>query len=475
MSSPAESPTAATVSTAHVDNMLKNYRHDQIVYALMTQLREKETEVAAFAEQRQRLQRKSDRDDQAREDQGREIAVLERQLAEEKKDSGPSKQTAATLQHLAETNAACERSLRAREEELSRLKPILKKLKAKVDDYEKQEHVRLVEQLGGELATTRAELASAEHTNVTSNTTIENLEKKVKGKQWMVKSLQEDSVVQRSRENHLLAHINTLDEKIDTYETRFKGKGVDVPILLAKLKDYEVRVKHLQGKVRMLTNKKLNEMVTRTSGSGSKDEARQDAAESKPKTSREVMVARTPGNSGSKDEARQDAADSKPKAPGGVVVTRTSGTSGSKDEARQEAADSLSKASSGSFSDAHSDEEEEGTFASLDSHASDEMEEHFHDPQPAREKGFLGDILSDFHAGIESLKVDLCCAQATAAHRAPASPLGAVSPASFDSRGFDDPASHSISLTFTPGSPAHHIDTSGTASPTNERDNFPFV
>merc|ERR1711957_1131151 len=99
-----------------------------------------------------------------------------------------------------------------------------------------------------------------------------------------------------------------------------KGKGVDVPILLAKLKDYEVRVKNLQGKLRMLMNKKLNEMVTRRTG-----------------------------------------------------------TSSSKDEAQKEPTDSISKASSDSFSAEKSDDGEEGTVASIAS--DDVLDDHFNDRQ----------------------------------------------------------------------------------------------
>lgn len=401
MSSPSVSPSAATVSTTHVDNMLKNYRHDQIVHALMTQLREKEAEMAAFSEQRQRLQRKIDLDYKALDEKNKKIALLEKNLAQEKNLATESKKTQATLKHITETNAVCQRIIREREDELLQLKPTMKELKEKVDEYENQEHVLLIEQLGGELTQTREELTVTEDTNTTSKIIIEDLEKKVRGKQWMVKSLQDDSVVQRSRESHLLAHIEKLNEKIETYEEKFQGRGVDVPILLAKLKDYEIRVKHLQGKVRMLTNKKLNEKVTRTSG-----------------------------------------------------TSRIS----DRNEARQDEVESMSKVSSDSFFAEHSDEEEEGTFAS---NASDDMDDHFQAPS-AQEKSFLGDIISDFKVGIESLKVDLCCAQEKSMNKSMASPLSEISPSSFDSchDSQGSPSSHTISCTFTAGSPSNELNKS---------------
>lgn len=323
------------------------------------------------------------------------------------------------MKRLAEKSAACERLLREREDELSQIRPVMKALKVKVEGYETQDRERLLEQLREELASAKEELASAEQANQTSATTIEDLEKRVKGKQWMVKSLQEDSVVQRSRENHLLAHIATLNERIDTYEKKFKGKGVDVPLLIAKLKDYEARVKHLQGKVRMLTNRKLNEIVTQA---------------------------------------------------GDPLVDKDN----DKDEVRQDAAESMSKASSGSFSVGHSDEEEDGTFASLASLS-------HHEPQAAQGKGFFGDIITDFKVGIESLKVDLCCAQsrnhpmASPLSEVTASPLGDMPPNSrFDQHGLQhSPSSHSLSLTLTPGGPSNNLTRSGTLE--TERDEPSFL
>jgi hypothetical protein len=41
-------------------------------------------------------------------------------------------------------------------------------------------------------------------------------------------------------------------------------RGIDVPMLLAKLRDYGARTKDLEGQVRRLTNVKLNELVLRS-------------------------------------------------------------------------------------------------------------------------------------------------------------------------------------------------------------------
>merc|ERR1712238_111382 len=134
------------------------------------------------------------------------------------------------------------------------------------------------------------------------------------------------------------------------------------------------------------------------------------------------------------------------------------GTLSSKDEAQKEPTDSISKASSDSFSAEKSDDGEEGTFAS---NASDGMDDHFNYRQSAQEKGFLGDIISDFKVGIESLKVDLCCAQATSSNNPVTSPLSETSPSSFD---------QSLTESFTP----NDLNKNCTTSPTTERGDFTF-
>ena len=377
---------------------------------IFVRLNVKEAEIAEVSEQRQRLESQRGLDAKALEDKHKRIAALEKNLLLEKNVTDEAQKTATALQHAAKEHAACRHRLLEREAELSRLKPIAAELQAQVHRYGRQEHVRVLQRLERDLARTREELAVAEDAHATSKSTIEDLEKKVKGKQWVVKSLQEDGLLQRSREAHLLAHIKTLEEKLDTYERKFRGRGIDVPVLIAKLKDYEVRVRHLQGKVRMLTKQTLRDLAPGTPGtSGTPGSSRKE----EPRTGRN-------------EEPRHDEDDR----------MRTVSSDASDH-------DSLSMAKF---------DEEEGTFAS---HTSNDMEEESHaPPSSAPEQGFLGDILSDFKEGIESLQVDLCCAQ-TSAHR-PTSPLGGMhddmhggmSPDdTFDSQGL---ASHSLSRTFAP-------------------------
>jgi len=127
------------------------------------------------------------------------------------------------------------RTLRERDAELSQLRPLMEQLNSKLREYEAKEKV--------------------------SDNTIQQLEQKVKTKEWVIKNLKEEFNAQRSRESSLVAQMTKLNASIEAYETTFHGKDVDVPMLLIKLKEYVERTHDLEGQVRRLTNTKLNELV----------------------------------------------------------------------------------------------------------------------------------------------------------------------------------------------------------------------
>jgi chromosome segregation ATPase len=127
------------------------------------------------------------------------------------------------------------RTLHERDAELSQLRPLMEQINSKLREYETKEKV--------------------------SDNTIQQLEQKVKTKEWVIKNLKEEFNAQRSRESSLIAKTTKLNESIQAYETTFHGKDVDVPMLLIKLKEYVERTQDLEGQVRRLTNKKLNELV----------------------------------------------------------------------------------------------------------------------------------------------------------------------------------------------------------------------
>lgn len=421
--------SASSISNAHCNNILQNFRQEDVVYALMTQLREKESELTRLNEQRQvvvrqqqiteqsnkQLKSKIDLHNKAVAKKDTKIALLEQNLAQEKKGNG-SAIADANLKHLTETNSELQRVLQERDDELSQLRPVMKNMKTRIVEYESKESIQYTERIEAELAQVKGELAIAKNENLTSNGTVEQLEKKVKGKEWMIKSLQEENDDQRSRENHLLAHIKQLDEKIDTYEKRFNGKGVDVPMLLAKLKDYEVRTKDLEGQVRRLTNKKLNELVLRSS----------------------------PIPHQAKDTKNTTEPRSKPKQDEGKPQQNKGELQPDKGKPKSEEADYVSDVSETySFLDSEQDDEEELTF--LGSHGSDDMEDDPFSSKIEQEEDVLSDFLSDVKVGIQTLEMDsLCCMQRP-------SPVPVSSPLN-RYRGPRSPESYNSIRTFMSGS-----------------------
>lgn len=387
-SSSAAYATATAVPAASAgDSMLRNFRQEDIVNALMTQLREKESQITLLSEQGKvlfnqqqitertnlQLKAKIDLHNKAVAAKDTKIALLEQQLAQEKRGNG-SHIAEANLKHLTQTNAECKRILQERDDELSALRPVVREMKAKIEDYERKENVQRAGELEEELDNVKSELAAANDKNCELDNTIEQLEKKVKGKEWMVKSLQEENDDQRSRENHLLAHIKRLNDQIQTYESKFKGTGVDVPMLLAKLKDYEVRTTDLQGQIRRLTNKKLNELVLRSSPVPNEEESKDKKA----------VVASKP---------QEDEVDN----------------------------ESIASENS-SFVEQDDEEDTLGTNGT---------DEDMFSPKSEQDEDVLSDFLTDVKAGIETLEMEsLCCAQrssptymASPTYRDPRSPI----------------------------------------------------
>lgn len=371
-------PQPPSMGSSNTTNILKNFRHEDVVYALMTQLREKESQLTMLSEQSQvalrhqqiteqtnmQLKSRIDVHNRAMAEKDTRIAVLEHKLAQQMKGNG-SAIAEANLKHLSETNTEHKRVLQERDDELSQLRPILRELKEKVDQYESKATVQHSEKLEAELSKVKEELAVAENKCLTSNSTVDELEKKIKGKEWMIKSLQEESDDQRSRENHLLAHIKKLDETIETYETKFKGRGVDVPMLLAKLKDYEARTKDLQGQIRRLTNKKLNELVLRSSPVPHQEEENKEKQHASSKRQPEISL---------EDEGENE----------------SEGTD--------------------NYSFLIQDSEEDATFAT---NATDEEDNPFEFASKShQEEDVLSDFLTDVKVGIQTLEMEsICCAQ----------------------------------------------------------------
>ena len=266
----AQRPGYSSPGAAQTNYALHNFRQEDVVSALMTQLREKDAQISILTNQRVLLvQQKQIAEQTAQQckykigqhnkvvaEKDTKIAILQQKLAQ-----NGSVIAEANINHLTETNADYKRRMQERDNELAHLRPLLNEMKSKIEEYSNKDSIQYSKQLEDKLTKLEEELVAAKDQNSQANNTIDQLENKVKSKEWMIKTLQETNDDQRSLETRLKAQIIQLNEQVETYETKFNGKGVDVPMLLAKLKDYEVRTKDLQGQIRRLTNKKLNELV----------------------------------------------------------------------------------------------------------------------------------------------------------------------------------------------------------------------
>jgi hypothetical protein len=262
-SSAASPRTSARTPTA--------FRQEDLVHAMMTQLREKDVELAKYTKHCQVLMEQQKVADQTNLLLQSKIITYSEEASQ--KEAKIALLEEESLKHRLETIAESNERKRAiqerdltiqeRDDELSQLRPTVEALKMKIHEYDEREFKRQPSKLEVELKKVNDDLSISMNKILTFHDTIEQLEKKVRSKEWIIKTLKEENDEQRSRETQLFAQINKMNESMDTYESKFMGKGVDVPMLVAKLKDFEARTKQLEGEVSRLTNKKLNELVLR--------------------------------------------------------------------------------------------------------------------------------------------------------------------------------------------------------------------
>jgi DNA repair exonuclease SbcCD ATPase subunit len=246
---------------AQCDKILSSYRQQDVVYALMTHLKEREGELKRITEQRNlTLKQKLASDTANQQLQGalaiqrnlldakeKTIKSLEYRLEKEGEYSRSSSSASGDKvkqltdeilslnQDAVATKEAYTKVITDKDETISKLQSMVEELNAKITKADKKKGSRFYKKLEEEVETLETKLESK----------LEDLEKQVKRKDWMIGSLKEENESQRHREDNLRVHIRGLQQTIDTYETRFMGKGIDVPMVLAKLEDSEARSKEL--------------------------------------------------------------------------------------------------------------------------------------------------------------------------------------------------------------------------------------
>jgi hypothetical protein len=107
--------------------------------------------------------------------------------------------------HLAETNSRYKLAIQESYDELSGLIFILEDLKARIARIDEYEYSRQPSKLEEEVTKVKGDLAIARGEILTSNDTIEQLGKKIKSQECIMKTLKEENDQHRSRENELLS------------------------------------------------------------------------------------------------------------------------------------------------------------------------------------------------------------------------------------------------------------------------------
>jgi hypothetical protein len=240
------------------NNPSYSQQNNDMVRSLMAQLREKEAELAKYkvtynefqkTEQTNRgLKSRLDAQTISMADKDKKIAMLVGKLNLEKRSNGSAVADAIAdtkIKRLNEQLEEIKREMKSRDDEIARLNAQNKMFMLRAIEYEKKASFQTNSLLEQELTALKEKFAHVNEQNSTSKNTIEELVKRVKAKEWMINSLRSESEEQRNRETRLNAQVNALQQTIESYDTMFGGKNadIDVPMLLAKLADYETQAK----------------------------------------------------------------------------------------------------------------------------------------------------------------------------------------------------------------------------------------
>lgn len=239
-----------------------NYNQNSEQRLLMAQLRQKEAELAKYKvtynefqklEQTNRgLKSRLDAQMISNSEKDKKIAMLVGKLNLEKRSNGSAVADAIAetkIKRLNEQLEETKQDLKARDEEVVQLTAQNKLYMLRAIEYEKKASFQANSQLEDELTNLKAKFDQVNGQNSTCKNTIEELVKRVKVKECMINSLNTEKEEWRNRESRLNAHVNTLKKTIESYDSMLSGKDadVDVPMLLAKLVDYETQVMQLQN------------------------------------------------------------------------------------------------------------------------------------------------------------------------------------------------------------------------------------
>jgi hypothetical protein len=248
------------------NKILSNYRQEDVVYALMTHLKEREGELKRITEQRN-LSVKLKVAAETANQQLQGALSIQRNLLDAKEITIKSledrlekclaltggedriKELAAEVTSLNEEREkvkdAYHKVLTDKDDTIADLKAQLDTMNEKLEKAGKKRSKSAASSTESQLQDLETQLQETTLESSNLKTLTEEMSKIIKRKDWMISSMKQENEDQRHREDNLHTHIALMQETIDTYESKFVGKGVDVPIVLAKLADAECRSKEL--------------------------------------------------------------------------------------------------------------------------------------------------------------------------------------------------------------------------------------
>ena len=247
--------------------MLSNYRQEDVVYALMTHLKEREGELRRITEQRNlslKLKLAADTSNTQLQDalsiqknvlaeKEQTIRSLEEQPEQSRIVNGGEERIKELTEEVTALNEerikvkdAYSKVMADKDDTISSLQATIDELTSKLTKLEKRKSSRhSTRDYESRIEQLEQQLEQSQQTSSDLELKLEESQKVVKRKDWMISSMKTENEQQRHREDNLHVHVQQMQTVISTYETQFCGRNVDVPMILAKLSDAEARSKEL--------------------------------------------------------------------------------------------------------------------------------------------------------------------------------------------------------------------------------------
>ena len=222
-------------------------QNSDIARSLMAQLQQKEAELTKYkviCDEFQKARIRLDVQALSMTEKDKRIAMLVGKLNLERRSNGSTVADAISDSKIKRLNEQLEenkREIKSRDDEIARLKTQNKRCMS-------------TSNLDQELPALKDNYVQLKEQNSTCKSTIEELVKRVKAKELMISLLKTENEEYRIRETRLNAQVNALKHTIESCDVVNKNSDVDVPMLLAKLADYEAQAKQFQNQQQQHTS-----------------------------------------------------------------------------------------------------------------------------------------------------------------------------------------------------------------------------